>query len=567
MSQRLPAPSRPELEAAILGVMKAEPLFAVGEAEVRGVKMPAFVNAPGDLRFLLHLCEQHGDKTAVVYEDMRWSFAELGLHARMIAGGLRAAYGVKKGDVVAIAMRNYPEWMAAFLGITALGAVAAPMNAWWTPAELAYALKDCGARIVIADAQRAERLKDIRDALGLTLISRRDNVPFADMTLPALQAEALKADRTPAEIHPDDPFAIFYTSGSTGEAKGAILTHRGATTAILSYALVGAAIKASTGGEDGPYGFQPVMLFALPLFHCTASHAIFMVSIVAGRTMVMMRKWSPEAAVELVEREGVTSFTGVPTMSHELMLAARAAGKALPTLRDIGSGGAKRPPAHVAQLGETFPQAWTSSGYGLTETNAVGTYIGLEDYQKNPGAAGRPLPPLTQVKIAAEDGTELPRGETGEVWIKSPVVFAGYLNQPEATEKALRPGGWLRTGDLGVMDADGVLTIVDRIKDIIIRGGENISCLEVEAAISAHPKVREAAVFAVPDERMGEIVGAVVVTAPGAGLDQGELAEFLEPRLAGFKIPERWWLQSEPLPRGGTGKTDKRAIRARLLDA
>ena len=563
MSERPEAPARPLVEQAAIKLIMNEPIFGVGEANVLGVPMRAYVNAP-DLRHLIKLCEEHGDTTAVVFEDQRWSFAELAANATAIANALIADHGVKKGDKIVLAMRNCPEWLAAFLGVIATGAVVVPLNGWWTGEEMAFGLKDSGAKIAIAGERQSQRLEPYIEPMGLTVIAGRGEAAGSTTTLDALMASGAGKPLPDVEIEPDDDFAIFYTSGSTGTPKGAVLTHRGAMSTVISYALVAAALTEARGGVD-PAGENPAALTALPLFHCTASHAVFMMSCVVGRKLVLMRRWDPEVAVDLIEKEEVTNFVGVPTMSHEIMLAAEARGSTLPTLKDIGSGGAKRPPAHVKRLEKAFPGAWSSSGYGLTETNALGTYISTEDYQRKPGAAGRPLPAVMDLKIAREDGSEADEGETGEIWLRGPALFREYHNQPEATAAVLTPDRWFKTGDLGYRDEEGIVFIVDRLKDIIIRGGENISCLEVEHALAKHPGVREAAVIGVPDERLGETVGAAVVFEKGHDESDEALKAFLEPHLAKFKIPETIWRIDGQLPRGGTGKIDKPGLRQTLI--
>lgn len=564
MAERKSAPTRAQLEPIVHHIIANEPMFNIGEAEIFGVKQRAYVNAPADLRFLLVAALEHADREAVVFEDQRWTYGDLIGRSVAIAAGLAERHGVKPGTRVALAMRNSPEWMAAFLGIIVAGGVVVPMNGWWTSEEVGYALDDCQAKLVIAGYRQAERIQPHVDKMGLTVISGRGDVPGVDDTLDAVMAAGAGKPHPDIALDTDDDFAIFYTSGSTGAPKGAVLTHRGAVTTMLSYGLVGASVKAAMGGEDF-FGENRGVLVAVPLFHCTGSHAVFMMSLLSGRKMVLMRKWDAGDAVDLVESEKLTNVVGVPTMSHEMTLEAERRGIALDTLIDMGSGGAKRPSAHVDKLNEVFPQAWSSSGYGLTETNALGTYNGLHDYQAQPGSCGRPVPAVTDVKTVREDGSDAAPGEAGEVWIRSPAVFRGYLNQPEATAAVLTPDRWFKTGDVGVIDEDGFLTIVDRIKDMVIRGGENVSCLEVEGALAAHAGIVEAAVIGIPDERLGERVGAAILLAPGESLSDEEITAFLEPHLAAFKRPDHYWRLDAPLPRGGTGKIDKPTLRTMLL--
>jgi long-chain acyl-CoA synthetase len=565
MADRKSAPPRETREKLVMAVLENEPTFAIGEIENFGIKQRGYVNAPPDLRFLLMMAMEHADKTAVVFDDQRWTYGELVAKSVAVANGLIERHGVTPGTRIALAMRNSPEWMASFLGIIAAGGVVVPLNGWWTSEEMGFGLKDCQAKLVIAGYRQAERLMPLVDELGLTVISGRGEVPGVADTLDAIM-EAGGGKPPPAiEIDTDSDFAIFYTSGSTGAPKGAVLTHRGVVTTVLSFTLIGAALKLANEGEDF-FGSDPAVLVAVPLFHCTGSHAVFMMSLMAGRKMVLMRKWDAGDAVDLIEEEKITNVVGVPTMSHEITLEAARRGTQLDTLMDMGSGGAKRPAAHVERLNETFPQAWSSSGYGLTETNALGTYNGLDDYQTNPGSCGRAVPAVTDLRIVQADGSDAAIGDPGEVWIRSPAVFREYLNQPEATADVLTKDRWFKTGDVGTLDELGFLTIVDRLKDMVIRGGENVSCLEVEGAMAKHEDILEAAIIGIPDERLGERVGAAILVRDGADLSDEDIEVFLKPHLAAFKRPDHYWRMDAPLPRGGTGKVDKPTLRKMLLN-
>jgi len=565
MSPRLPAPSRDEITAAGLKLMAENPFFAVGEAEIRGATYRVFKNAPNNTDGLLFMCDMHADKTAVVSGDVRWSFGNLAREARAFAAGL-TKMGVQKGDLVATATRNTPEWMATYLGVTQIGAVIVPLNGWWTPHEMEFALKDSQAKIVLLDAEQSPKFLPLKDAHGLTLISGTGEFDGADRSWASIRDDGVGETPPTEVVEADDLMSIMYTSGSTGDPKGVMLTHRGAWSVILSFGFVMSAAKETAKGAAmseaaGDLG----ILVSVPLFHVTGTHPVFMLSLILGRKMVLMRAWKPQEAVRLIKDEKVTNFVGVPTMSHELMLAAEDMGESLDTLMDLSAGGAKRPAAHVKRLAESFTKAYSSTGYGLSETSALGTYNGLDDYQRKPGSCGRAVPPVTDVRIVGPDGKDVPMGAPGEVWIKTPGVFAGYLNLPEETAKALTPDGWFKSGDVGTMDEDGLVSIVDRLKDMIVRGGENVACLEVEAALLKHPRILEAAVFAVPDERLGEAVGAAIYTKPGIDFTLNELNDFLEDELASFKRPEHLWHFNEPLPRGGTEKVDKPGLRKKLL--
>jgi acyl-CoA synthetase (AMP-forming)/AMP-acid ligase II len=542
--------------AAAARLVVEDPMFAVGEAEIRGQTYRIFKNAPPSLVGVFQFAASHGDRPFLHYEGESLTFRQTWADASALAAGLKSKFGIGKGSRVAIAMRNYPEWCVAYMAIISLGAVAVPLNAWWRSDELRYGLKDCGARLVILDGKRLDFILPHKEELGLTLVLARDRAAGADHRYEDVLAAGRGAPAPVADIAPDDDFSIVYTSGSTGAPKGVILTHRGALTTLFSWAFVAAAIKEARGGVS-LFGDDPGVLLAVPLFHVTGSHSLFMMSMLIGRRVVIMPKWAPARAVDLINEHKLTNFVGVPSQSFELIGAAE--GRAMPTLLDIGSGGAKRPPDHVARLKESFPNANPASGYGLSETNALGCVISLDDYQKRPDSTGRAVPPLCDLKIMTETG-EAATGEVGEVWLRSAANFRGYLNLPEETAKSVTADGWFKTGDLGRLDDEGFLYIVDRLKDLIIRGGENISCLEVENCAYAHDDVAEVSVFSVPDEVLGERVGMVVYPRNGA-IDLAGLRDFMSARIAAFKTPERIWLAPAPLPRLGTEKFDKRVIR------
>ena len=551
--------TREALATSAMTLLMENPLFKVSEAEIRGNTYRVFENAPPHLSgFFAHCAATHGDKRFLTYNDEHLTFAETWAHACRFAHALREGLGVNPGDKVAIAMRNYPEWCVAYMGVLAAGAVVVPLNAWWKAEELRFALEDSGAKVVVVDGKRLEFIAEFKKALGLKIILSRDSGIGADYSFDELLAKANSKTPPKIDTQPDDDFAIYYTSGSTGNPKGVVLTHRGCLSTIMSWGFIAAVIKHARDGVS-PFGDDPGILLAIPLFHVTGSHSIFMLSFMVGRRIVMMRKWDPSMAVDIIKKEQLTNFVGVPSQSFELMEAAGAEG--LPSLVDIGSGGAKRPAEHVKQLAEKFEQAKPSSGYGLSETNAIGCVISQDDYQERPDSTGRPVPPLTDIKIVLDDGSEAPRGTVGEVWIRSPANFREYLNLPEATTDALTPDGWFKSGDLGKMDDEDFVYIVDRIKELIIRGGENISCLEVENRVYTHPQVAEAVVFSVPDDVLGERVGLVVYPKPGEEIDPAQLREHIGRDLAAYKNPEKIWVSPAPLPRLGTAKFDKITIR------
>lgn len=537
--------------------------FALNSVEIGGVSYRNYAAMPPDLGTYFQVMLKHADNDFAVYLDERYTFGQGYQHAAEFATALVQRFGVGKGDRVAILSRNNPQWMMSFIGITSVGAVAVPMNGWWTTEELDYGFADSGAKVVVADRARVERLLPIAAKHDLQLIAIDD---CSDLDLPSasfadLLLQYAGAAMPEVEVSADDPASIMYTSGTTGHPKGALSSHRGILSALYSWMLMGVATKVAGGGGSGEEEFAPAALITIPLFHCTGSHSAFMLSLVVGRKMVIMHKWDAQEALRLIEQERITWFNGVPTMSAELQAAAETTERDISSLSEIMAGGAARPPDQVGKIVSTFKKSSAGIGYGLTETNALGAVNAGAFYAANPNSTGRVVPAVTDFRITGADGRELPIGERGELCIKSPANILCYWNKPEATAEAF-VNGWFHTGDVAYMDAEGFVYIVDRIKEIIIRGGENISCIEVEAAIYAHPAVHEVAVFGLPDERLGEIVGAAIVLREGAEMTSQDLRDFLAGHLAAFKIPAHTWFRAEQLPRIASGKIFKRQLKA-----
>jgi acyl-CoA synthetase (AMP-forming)/AMP-acid ligase II len=554
------------IDAATAAITAPGGQLAVGKANIRSVELPVFENAPQSLReYLGFFLMANADKEFLVYQGERYTFADVQKQGVRIAAMLQHRYGIAKGDRVAIAMRNYPEWISAFIGAIMVGAVVVPMNAWWQTDELAYGLSDSGTRLVIADEERCRRIAAIRGFATPILAVRTSHAVAGSMGATTLE-DALEA--SPAEpwflppLYPEDDATIMYTSGSTGAPKGAVATHRSIVSGALNYLVQGLSMLQLAMAQGITLPAQQVMLLNVPLFHITGSVPVMLVSVAIGRKMVIMHRWDAGEALQLIEKERCTYFVGVPTMSLELMQHPDRDKYDLSTLLDIAGGGAPRPAEHVGRLAEAFPGKNPAIGYGLTETNGVGAGNVRDNYRLKPASTGRASKPMVEIMIADDGGKPVPQGEVGEVCIRSSANVRGYWNKPEATRAAFTADGWFKTGDLGRLDEDDYLYIVDRKKDIIIRGGENIAAAEVESAIYSHPAVAEASVFGLPDERLGEIVGAVVHPKGGEHIEGESIIQFVARDLAAFKVPARVWVVEQPLPKLGSGKIDKVALRA-----
>jgi acyl-CoA synthetase (AMP-forming)/AMP-acid ligase II len=540
--------------------------FEMEKVPIRGMPTRVWKNAPPSLPMLARFSRLHGDRPLTVYGEERAGFEASFRAAAALAAELQRL-GIGKGDRVAIAMANLPEWPVVFFAATAVGAIAVPLNAWWTGAELEYALADSGAKLLICDSARWERIAPHRDALpGLehVLVSRghggAGTTQLEDIIgPPPAWPDLPAADLPDVAIAPDDDATILYTSGTTGRPKGALGTHRNLVTNIFSngYAAARAALRR---GEVPPEPTPKVGLIVIPMFHATALSATLMGAMVAGHTLVFMPKWDVLEALALIERERVNLTGGVPTIAWQILEHPERGRFDLSSLEAISYGGAPSSPELVRRIYEEFG-AMPGNGWGMTETTATVTSHSGEDYMNRPDSAGPPVP-VSDLRIMSADGTrELPVGEVGELWAKGPQIVKGYWNKPEATAETF-VDGWVKTGDLARVDEEGFLFIVDRAKDMIIRGGENIYSIEVENVLYHHPAVVDAALIGLPHHSLGEEPAAVVQLAPGATASEEELKAFVRERLAIFKTPVRVAFLDTPLPRNANGKILKNELRA-----
>ena len=556
-------PSRDE----IIADLTASGPFELTADDAQGWPIRVYRHAPPSLREVLKSTLQHGERPFLIYEDETLSFAEHYDKVAALARHLRAA-GVAKGDRVAIGMRNYPEWSVSWWACQAIGAVAVALNAWWTGAELAFALQDSAPAALLIDGERLERLRELIPELGLrtVLVARRGGAGAGGDDF----AEAVArppTDLPDADIGPLDLATILYTSGTTGNPKGAMATHRNHVTNLMNTLLGGMVARVAAGLSTAPDPSlpQPGALQTFPFFHIGGLTGLYVGS-ATGTKMALMYKWTPHEAVRLVETHRLTSVAGVPIVVRQLLETARGAGAGMDSLVGVASGGAPVPPDLIRRIGEQFQaKASPGNGYGLTETTSAVIANGGPDYLAHPDSVGRPAA-TADVRIVDDNGADVAQGEIGELWIRGPNVIPGYWRNPEATEAAFG-GGWFRTGDLGYRDEAGLYYVVDRKKDVIIRGGENIYCAEVEAALLEHPRVRDAAVVGLPHQDYGEEVAAVIQVSADDLRDPvaNEILGSLAQRLARFKIPTAIKLTEGELPRTATGKILKRELRTRYF--
>jgi long-chain acyl-CoA synthetase len=544
-------------------------MFETEEREIRGIVTRVWKNAPASLRVILELSRTHGELDFLVYEDDRLSFEDHYRAVAVLARMLVEEYGVAKGDRVAIAMRNFPEWSIAFWAATAVGAVVVPLNAWWTGPELEFGLSDSGASLLFADEERARRLASLDQDLGLKeIITVRSSTALPAPTRrleEMLGTPAADASLPGVALDPEDEATIFYTSGTSGKPKGALGTHRNICTNVVNLFFAQARAAVRRGEEPPVPGSDPEQgstLLSVPFFHATGCHSVLVASTVLGGKLVMMYRWNPERALELIERERIRQFGGVPAMVWQVLESPEFHKHDLSCVTSVSYGGAPAPPELVIRIKQEFPGVMPGNGYGLTETSSVTTYNAAEDYAQRPDSVGAAVA-TCDLRVVDEQGRDVPQGEVGELWIKGPNVVKGYWNNPEATAEAFTDG-WLHSGDLARIDDEGFVYIADRVKDMLIRGGENIYCVEVENALYTHPSIMDAAVIGLPHRVLGEEVGAVAQISPGARVTEEELKAHVAGQLAAFKVPVRIELRSEPLPRNANGKILKSQLKREM---
>jgi len=554
-----------ELEASLTA--RGQP-FEIVETTIRGIPTRTWRNAPTSLRDVWDSSAAYGDRDFLVYDGERLTFADAHHQVAALAGHLRDDFGLGPGSRFAIAMRNFPEWALSFWAGVALGAVAVPLNAWWTGPELAYGLSDSGSRVLLADGERLERLEGHLGPLGLAgvVAVRTPSPPPGAVRFTDLVADAADAPPIPAvAVDPDGDVTILYTSGTTGRPKGAVSTHRNVTSFLMNVTYAGAvrAAGAPPDPEAAPPP-PPATLLTFPLFHVGGLQSHLIPYTAFGGKLVLMYRWDPDQAVDLIEREGITAFSGVPATAFALLEKAKERGATLASLTGLASGATLVPPELVRQVDDQFAaRVAPGNGYGLTETSGAMVANFGADYVNRPDSVGRLVAPVNEMRLVDADGTDVVPGTVGEVWFKGPTVVRGYYNNDAATAASFTDG-WFHTGDLGFVDDDGFLHIVDRLKDVVIRGGENVYAAEVEAALFEHPDIIDAAIVGVPHTTLGEEVAAVVQLRRGSRLDADGVRAHVAKQLAAFKVPKVVDLRADDLPRNAAGKVLKRQLRDEL---
>jgi acyl-CoA synthetase (AMP-forming)/AMP-acid ligase II len=528
-----------------------------------GIKFNEYINFPDSIRGYLDFALLHAEKECLVYEDERYTYKEV-FEKSAQTGNALISQGIKKGDRVAICMQNNPEFIFAYLGIVGVGAVCVPLNSWWVPSEVIYGLEHSDAKILFADQKRMQGLDSLIAVKKIITTYTPD--PSYESFSEFIKDQPISFPET--KISRDDHATIYYTSGSTGNPKGVLSSQKAVIATLFSWACFSSVMKEIDSQKDpnssALLDTASAILLCVPLFHVTGSHAGMFMSILVGRKIVMMKKWDAGDALKLIEQEKITDITGVPTQTWELLNHPERLKYDLTSLKTLGAGGSPRPAEHVKQLDSEF-EARPGIGYGLSETNALGALGSGDEYVNHPQSTGRVVPPLTEIKIIDENWNELQEGEVGEIAIKSLGNMICYWKNPEATKDCMSDDGWFKSGDLGKFEGP-FLYIMDRVKDIVIRGGENIACPEVEAAIYEHKDVLEAVVFGIPDERLGEVLCSAIYLREDSNLTIEELQVFLSSRLAAFKIPINIKFLESNLPKVGSGKFDKPALRKQYAE-
>jgi long-chain acyl-CoA synthetase len=548
-------------------------MFEVVTEDVLGRPLQVYKQRLSSLRDIPQLAVGRGDeKDFIVYGDRRYGFETFVHAANGVAKALADDFGIGAGDRVAVLSQNNPEWCLAFWATVSLDAVLVGLNGWWKADEILYGLVDSGSTVLVADRKRFERIADQLDqAPDLRHVFLVDASPedFPGVPVELHRFDELTANPTPdfptTPIGEDDDAVIFYTSGTTGRPKGAVSTHRSMIANLqntLYITIAGSMLAAAEGTDAGFTQPDTVSLLTSPLFHVSGCHSGLVVGLMGGVKLVIPEgRFEPTDALQLIEEHGVTIWATVPTMVWRVCEHPNRHDYDTSTVSSVAFGGSPSAEELQRKIRDTFPNVRsTSNAYGLTETSSVATVITGSNAIRKPWSVGPPVPTV-ELRIEDANGKEVPTGETGEVLIRGPILMKGYWGKPEATADAIDVDGWLHTGDIGLVDEEGFLAITDRMKDMIIRGGENIYCVEIENRLVEHPAVADAAVIGVPHPELGEEVKAVIQVESGHSLTADEVRAWVRETLAEFKVPVHLDLRAEPLPRNASGKLLKNVLR------
>ena len=565
-----PAPTVSETDKALLDLAARSRAQLIGpggpfelhNVEVDGTAMPAYRNAFAMLPAFLQTGRAYAEREFLVFDEERWTFGQFFHAVDALAARLQSEHGLGAGQIVAIAMRNRPQWAVAFVAVALTGAVPAPLNSFGLREELLSSLDALQAHLLIADHDRLSHVQDDLSALELPCLCIDDAQGHTSRAWQDATAPGAPSFKTPA-LNTQDPALILFTSGASSQAKGVVSSHRALCQALFNIDFIGA-MSAMTSPDIVAAmmarALPPTTLTAVPLFHVSGLHAQFLTALRHGRRLVFMRRWNPQTALGLIQKERITQFNGAPSMVMQLLAEPGFDDPAITgTLGGLGFGGAGLPQSLVQDVLVRRPNSMSGIGFGLTETNGAGAAIAGRMFVLRPQAAGQ-LSPIIGLRIVDAHGSDVPLGEPGEIWLRGISMMDGYWHADQAKRKPLA-GQWFQTGDIGILDADGFLRVVDRIKDVINRAGEKIASAEIESCLLTHPQVLEAAVFAQPDAHTGEAVVAVVVPTAGAALIAEQIQAHVAAHLAPYKVPQRVVLRTAPLPRNPAGKTLKPALR------
>jgi long-chain acyl-CoA synthetase len=539
-------------------------MFETVEVELEGHRYRAYKHAPKTLMDVFAGARNHGDLEFIVFEGERYTYSTFFAEVDALAATLQHDYGVVRGDRVAIAMRNNPQWCVAYAAATLIGAVVVPINSWGKTEELRYAIEDSGSRVLVCDPQRLALIAALLEDMGVRAIAVGGGGDGSAVQSydDALAAGRGREYRVP-EVSGEDPCVILYTSGSTGFPKGVLHRHIAVCQSLMNMFYLGFLLMELEGAREFRGGAErETPMLTVPLFHATGLLSGFLLPIQTAQKVVMMYKWDAARALETIEQEKVTGLSSVPAVIQDLLYHPDFDKHDTRSLIRVTAAGAATPAGLPEMIREKCGEPSRSAGWGMTETVAVGATMSGCVYDLNPDSSGL-VSPIVEMRFVDAEGKPQPELGGGEIEVRCVTCTPGYWEKPEANAATFDSERWMKTGDLGRIDEQGYLHITGRIKEIVIRGGENIYPGEIEQAVYELPQVKENVVFGVPDAAMGEELALVVHVNPGEILTEEALRDYLRERLAAYKVPRHIRFSPEPLPQNASGKLHK--IRTREL--